>query len=91
MPVIAAITFELLIEHAHSLKEKRQVVKSFKDRLRERFNVAVSEIADQDLWQHGVIAAVTVASCRKQAEETVTRVEQEASNLLGPYVGSNRC
>jgi len=83
VPVIAAITFELRIDHAHSLKDKRQVVKSLKDRLRDRFNVAVAEIADQDLWQHGVVAAVTVASDRRIAEETLERVEREAAHTLG--------
>ena len=83
MPVIAAITLELRIDHAQSLKDKRQVVKSLKDRIRERFNVAVAEIADQDLWQRGVVAAVTVASARSVAEDTAERVEREAAHLLG--------
>lgn len=59
------------------------MIKSLKDRLRDRLNVAVAEIADQDLWQHGVIAAVTVASSRAVAEETVARAEREAAHLLG--------
>ena len=59
------------------------MIKGLKDRLRGRFNVAVAEVADQDLWNHGVVAAVTVASSRLIVEETVARVEQEASNQLG--------
>jgi len=86
LPVIAAITFELRIDHAQSLKDKRQVVKSLKDRLRNRFNVAVAEIADQDLRQRSVVAAVTVASSRAVAEETAERVEREAVHLLGAMV-----
>lgn len=83
MPVIAAITLEVRIDHAQSLKDKRQVVKSLKDRLRDRFNVSVAEIADQDVWRHGVVAVVTVASARRVAEETAERVEREAAHLLG--------
>jgi len=83
VPVIAAITLEMRIDHAQSLKDKRQVVKSLKDRLRDRFNVSVAEIADQDLWQRGVLAVVTVATSRVVAEETVDRVEREAAKLLG--------
>ena len=83
MPVIAVITFELHIPHAHSLKDKRQTIKSLKDRLRERFNVSVSEIADQELWQQATIAAVTVASDRTVANQTLQRVETEAASLLG--------
>jgi len=88
VPVIAAITFELHIPHAKSLKDKRQIVKSLKDRLRERFNVAVSEIADQDIWQRSTIAAVTVASDRTVANQTLQRVETEAATLLGAMLVS---
>ena len=86
MAAVGVVTFELQIEHAHSLKDKRQVVKSLKDRLRSRFNVAVAEIDHQDLWQRGVVAAVTICSDRKAAEEALQRVEDEASNILGPML-----
>lgn len=55
-------------------------MKSLKDRLQNWLNVAVAEIADQDLWKRG---AVTVASARAVAEETAVRVEREAAHLLG--------
>ena len=51
MPVVGVITFELSIEDAHSLKDKRHYVKGLKDRLRAKFNVAVAEIDQQDSWQ----------------------------------------
>ena len=83
MPAVGVLTLELHIEGAHSLKEKRHVVKSLKDRLRARFNVAVSEIDYQDVWQRGLVAAVTVSGDRARAEEVLTHVEREASHLLG--------
>ncbi len=46
MATIGVVTLELRIEEAHSLKEKRHVVKSLKDRLRRKFNVSVAEIDD---------------------------------------------
>ena len=54
MAVIGVLTLELRIEHAHSLKEKRHVVKGLKDRLRRKFNVSVAEIDDQDLHNSAV-------------------------------------
>jgi uncharacterized protein YlxP (DUF503 family) len=42
MPVIAILTLELHMEHSHSLKDKRHIVKGLKDRLHSRFNVAVA-------------------------------------------------
>ena len=77
---------ELRIDHAHSLKEKRHVVKSLKDRLRGKFNVAVSEIDYQDMWQRGLVAAVTVSPDQKRAEQVLQMVEREAALLLGPLL-----
>jgi uncharacterized protein YlxP (DUF503 family) len=62
------------------------VVKSLKDRLRARFNVAVAEIGEQEMWQRAVVAAVTVSSDRKTAEEALQRVEEDASGVLGPML-----
>jgi len=84
MAVIGVLTLELRIENSHSLKDKRQVVKSLKDRLRHRFNVAVAEIDGQELWQRSTVAAVTVSSDRGYAERLLQSVEQEAASLLGP-------
>ena len=80
---VGVLTFELRLEHSHSLKDKRQVVKSLKDRLRSRFNVAVAEIGEQEMWQRAIVAAVTVSGDRKTAEEALQRVEEDASGMLG--------
>jgi uncharacterized protein YlxP (DUF503 family) len=84
MAAIGVLTLELRLENSHSLKEKRHVVESLKNRLRHRFNVAVAEIDYQDLWQRSVIAAVTVSSDRVHAEKVLRSVEDEAASLLGP-------
>jgi len=51
MAAIGILTLELRLPESHSLKDKRHTVKSLKDRLRSRFNVAVAEIDFQDIWQ----------------------------------------
>jgi uncharacterized protein YlxP (DUF503 family) len=83
MTSIGVLTFELRMEHSHSLKDKRHVVKSLKDRLRSRFNVAVAEIDHQDLWQRATIAAVTISGDRAYAAQMLEAVEREAASLLG--------
>ncbi len=83
MASIGVITLEMRLEQAHSLKDKRQVVRSLKDRLRRRYNVAVAEIDYQDLWQRALLAAVTVSGDRAAAERTLQFVEKEASAALG--------
>jgi hypothetical protein len=83
MPAIGVLTLELRIEHAHSLKEKRHVVKSLKERLRNRHNIAIAEIDYQDLWQSALISAVTVSSSRQMAEQILQAVERDAAKQVG--------
>ena len=83
MPSIGVITFELRIDGAQSLKDKRHYVKGLKDRLRAKFNVAVAEIGDQDVWQRGLVACVTVSPDQAYAEQLLQAVEREAAALLG--------
>jgi uncharacterized protein YlxP (DUF503 family) len=83
MPAIGVLTLDIHVEHSHSLKEKRHVVKSLKDRLRERFNVAVAEIDHLDSWQTSVVAAVTVSNDRVHAEQILNAVEAHAASVLG--------
>jgi hypothetical protein len=83
MAAVGVLTLELRLEDSHSLKDKRHVVKSLKDRLRRKFNVAVAEIEYQDLWQRAAVAAVTVSSDRTHAEKVLQSVEDEAAALLG--------
>ena len=83
MAAIGVLTLELRIESSHSLKEKRHVVQSLKDRLRHKFNVAVAEIDHQDLWQRATIAAVTVSSHRENAEKVLQGVEEETVVMVG--------
>jgi uncharacterized protein YlxP (DUF503 family) len=83
MAAIGVLTLELRLENSHSLKDKRHVVQSLKDRLRHKFNVAVAEIDYQDLWQRAAIAAVTVSPDHTHAEKVLQSVEDEAAALLG--------
>ena len=52
---IATLTLELAIEHAQSLKDRRQAVRSLKDKLRHGFNVSVAELDDAMVWNLSLI------------------------------------
>jgi uncharacterized protein YlxP (DUF503 family) len=86
MAVVGVLTLELRIDHAHSLKEKRHVVRSLKERLRGKFNVSVSEIEDQELHNSAVIAAAVVSPSRDFASQILRAVEDEAASQLGPML-----
>lgn len=89
MLTVGLLTLQLHIEHAHSLKEKRHVLRSLKDRLRNRFNVSVAEVDGQDTWQRSVVAVATVSGERQRAQDLLSKVESEAERILGgDLVGS---
>ncbi len=90
MVSVAALTLEIRIEHAQSLKDKRQVVKSLKDKLRHHLNVAVAETEFQNLWQLSELVVVTVASSRQVAEGTLRHAEEIAErHLAGGLTNAN--
>jgi uncharacterized protein YlxP (DUF503 family) len=76
---IAHLTLELRMEAARSLKDKRQVTRSLKDRLRASFNVAVAEVEVTDLWQRATIAIVSVSESRDYLEGLMKNVESAAT------------
>lgn len=86
MPAVGVLTLELHLVEAQSLKDKRHYVLGLKERLRHKFNVAVSEIEDQELHNRGVLAAVTVSPSREFAERVLRAAEDHAADFLGPYL-----
>jgi len=78
---IAYLTLELRIEAAHSLKDKRQVLRSVKDRLRNSFNIAIAEIEPTDLWQRATIGVVSISDSRDYLDGLMRNVEREAVRL----------
>ncbi len=74
--VVGVIGWDLHIYEAHSLKEKRSVVRSLKDRLRSKLNVSVAETGHQDVWQRAEITACVVSTDRRQAESILDRADR---------------
>lgn len=88
MAAIGVLTIEIEIHQAQSLKDKRRVVKSLKDRLRGKFNVSVAETADLDLWNRSTLTIVTVSKDRPYADQLLQAVEEDAAGCLGPALTS---
>jgi uncharacterized protein len=78
---IAYLTLELRIEGAHSLKDKRRVLRSLKDRLRGSFNVAISEIDSSELWQRATVGVVSISDSRDYLEGLMRNVERQAFKI----------
>ncbi len=79
--MVALLTLELRIEHAQSLKDKRQVVRSLKDRLRVHFNVATAELDASDLWNRATIGVVSISASRGYLDGLMKNVEREAMKV----------
>lgn len=81
MPV-AQLTLELRIEHAHSLKDRRQVVRSLKDQLRQGFNISVSELDEAVTWQSATIGIAGISSSRDYLRGQIEEVERAAQRMI---------
>ena len=79
--MIAFLTLELRMEAAHSLKDKRQVTRSLKDRLRSSFNVAVAELDPSLLWNQATIGVVSVSHSRDYLDGLIKNVERAATRI----------
>lgn len=59
---IARLTIELEIPHAQSLKDRRQVVRSIKDKLRHGFNLSIAELDDGIVWNRATLGIAAISS-----------------------------
>jgi uncharacterized protein YlxP (DUF503 family) len=73
---IASARVEIFIGEAHSLKEKRQIIKSVLQRMKNAFNVSVAEVDDMDRWQVGVLGVACVSG-------DITHARQQLEAVLG--------
>jgi uncharacterized protein YlxP (DUF503 family) len=72
--VVGLCTIEFHLPGSQSLKAKRQVLLSLKDRLREKFNVSVAEVAEHDRWQKAVLGIACVANESAHANRILDQV-----------------
>ena len=65
---------KLHIPQIQSLKQKRRVIKSLTARLRNQYNISISEVDDQDLWQIATLGISCVSNNSNHIDETLTKV-----------------
>lgn len=80
MPV-AAMILELRIEGAHSLKDRRQVVRSLKDKLGHAFNVSVAELDEALTWQSATLGVAAISRSREYLAGQMREVESAAVRI----------
>ncbi len=82
--VVGICQLDMRIPENHSLKGKRHVLRKLIDRVRSRFNVAISEVGDNDLWQRAQIGICTVGNDRRHINSSLDKVVDfiEKMNLV---------
>ena len=80
MPV-AQLTLELRIKHAQSLKDRRQVVRSIKDQLKQGFNISIAEMDEAVTWQSATLGVVAISRSREYLHGLIEEVERAARRM----------
>ncbi len=80
--VIGLLLLEIHLPHSTSLKDKRSALSRFKERIKQRFNVSLAEVAHQDKWQRASLAFITVNSDQQIVDQTLEKILGEAEKLL---------
>lgn len=83
---VAVAKLSLVIGDAHSLKEKRMVLRPIKDRVRERLHVTVNEVGAQDTWQRAELGCAVVSADRGKALELIDDVVRVAMSVGGAQI-----
>jgi hypothetical protein len=78
--IVGLLSVELHIPHAQSLKDKRMVLRSVKDRLK-KFNVAVAEVEHQDLWQRAGLGIVAISTTTQHVDRELAAVVDEIERV----------
>lgn len=74
--IVGVIRWQLSLPGCRSLKEKRMVVRSLRDRVRHRFNVSVAETDHQDVWTRAEMTVAVVAGDRRFADSVLDKVDR---------------
>ncbi|MFQ5801664.1 MAG: DUF503 domain-containing protein [Candidatus Methylomirabilales bacterium] len=74
MMVVGTCRLELRMPHTSSLKGKRQILRSIKDRVRNRFNVSIAEVGYLEEWQRATLAVACVSNEAKMVDEVLSKV-----------------
>lgn len=79
--VVGVLKLKLMIPENHSLKGKRGVLKSIQSRVGRRFNVAVTECGNQDLWQSAILGFAAAGTTQPVVEKTLASVVDFVDSL----------
>ena len=80
---IGALRVRLRLPENQSLKGKRQIVKSITTRVRNKFNVSIAEVEDQELWQLATLGIACVSNSTRHTNEVLSKVMDFINGIRG--------
>ena len=80
---VGVVRIELHLPGSASLKDKRSVLRSLKERIRERVRASVAEVDHQDLWQRAALGVAVVSGERRQVGEMLEAVRRLVESSYG--------
>ncbi len=72
--IVGILTVELRIPESLSLKDKRMILKSLKDKISNRFNVSVAEIDGRDKWQTSVLGMAYIGTEKVHVDQALSKI-----------------
>ncbi len=80
MPV-SKLTLEIEISHAQSLKDRRQVIRSMKDKLRHSFNLSIAELDDGIVWNRATLGIVAISNSNSYLTGQMEQIDRAAHGI----------
>lgn len=79
--IVGILRVELYIDEANTLKDKRRVLKSIIDRIKNKFNVSIAEVDRQDTWQRATMGIACISNETTHVQSTLSNVTKFISSL----------
>jgi uncharacterized protein YlxP (DUF503 family) len=79
---LGLLSIEIYLPTAHSLKEKRSILRKVIDRIRHRHNVSIAEVGNNDVWQRATIAVTMVSNDSSFVDSALSKILSEIERSL---------
>lgn len=86
MMLVGVCSVEIHIPESNSLKSKRQILRRIKDRIKNRFNVSIAEVENNNLWQRTTLGIAAVANEAKYVNQLLSQVVESLNHESGVVV-----
>jgi hypothetical protein len=84
--VVGYLTVDIMLANTHSLKEKRMVIKSIKDKARSKFNISIAQLDNHDRWQHAILGIAAVGNNKNYVNKILDCMLEWMEGIKSIYI-----